>query len=148
MRKLPLLALLACLLALAGCDLVGRKPVHPFIEAKRVDLIVSATPPDGSGPVTETRQRTLSAEDRRDYEALLFTRPVPDRGELAACFVPHHFFRYFDARGRQVGEISICFCCDGAASSGNIPAGRELGADYGALEKLLRKWGVSTDVNC
>lgn len=70
---------------------------------------------------------------------------------VAGCFIPHHFFRYYDAQGRQLGELAVCYCCRGIGFS---PAFRSLGTneewrfDFQAVKKMLDEMRIPTDVNC
>lgn len=70
---------------------------------------------------------------------------------VAGCFIPHHFFRYYDARGRQLGELAVCYCCMGVEFS---PAFRSLRSneewrfDFDAVKAMLDDMRIPTDVNC
>ncbi len=70
----------------------------------------------------------------------------------AACFVPHHFFRMYDGKGKMIGEIAVYFCCLGIRAKPSLPLplpiGKELGADYKALAALARELGSTPKVNC
>lgn len=94
--------------------------------------------------------RTLSAAQRSDFEAALRSTKPPEM--IAACFVPHHFFRYYDQRGKQVGQIDVCFCCAGISASDaanlRLPPGQILDADYAKLRTLVRSVGEPTEVLC
>lgn len=68
-----------------------------------------------------------------------------------ACFIPHHFFRYYDGSGRQIGEIQVCYCCQGidmAPALRRIDSYDEWQFDFARVEKMLIEMGVSTDINC
>lgn len=152
------------LVALAACSqgavepaqtgeqvLIASAAVAPYPDAVEVRLFVST--PAGTEQV---EARKLSLPERQAFEQTLKLNNY-DRGPeyAAACFVPHHFFRYFDAAGKQVGEISVCFCCGGTASTPNIaaplPKGatyQELGVKYDALETLLKSWDIESEIGC
>lgn len=131
--------------------LISSAAVTPYPDAAEVRLYVST--PAGTEQV---EVRKLSLPERQAFEQTLKLDNY-DRGfeYAAACFVPHHFFRYFDAAGKQVGEISVCFCCGGTASTPNIsaplPKGatyQDLGVKYDALEVLLKSWDVESEIGC
>lgn len=71
---------------------------------------------------------------------------------LDACFIPHHFFRYYDSGGKKVGEVAVCFCCEGLLTSGSKALETEdramVGADYPRLKALVAELGEPTDVFC
>src|SRR5689334_1666272 len=95
-------------------------PAHPYPEATVVKLAVDNTEFDRrSGQVIEHPEtiRVLTSDQRATFETALHrirTVGFPPRYTGgAACFVPHHFFRYYSASGQRVGEIAVCFCCAG-----------------------------------
>jgi len=71
---------------------------------------------------------------------------------FAACFIPHHFFRYFDDSGKLVGELALCFCCAGVqqseGSSVRLSEDQMLVADFRKLESFVASLGERTDVLC
>jgi hypothetical protein len=97
----------------------------------------------------------LTANQRKIVDSSIYlnkmTKREAEKRMFAACFVPHHFFRYYDRAGRQIGELQICYCCAGIAMN---PALRpesiyeEWQFDFDAVEKMLKEMGVPTDVNC
>lgn len=151
-----------CLVVLAACGqgtqgasqtgeqvLIASVAVAPYPDAVEVRVFVS----DLQGG-EQVEARKLSLPERQAFEQTLKLNNY-DRGPeyAAACFVPHHFFRYFDAAGKQVGEISVCFCCGGTASTPNIAASLPKGATYQelvfkyeALETLLKSWDI--EIGC
>jgi len=162
--RIPTLAIAALLtLTLAACDgssepagknvvapsdqpaLPDQRVDNPFPTATQVRLYIG----DASGQVREQAGRALSPAQRVAFENALYLT-TPD--EMAACFIPHHFFRYYDKAGKEVGEVAICFCCEGAEATGqdNIKAGpgQVLTAHFDQLGKLVRALGVRTDVAC
>ena len=97
----------------------------------------------------------LTLEQRKVVDRSLFlyrmNKSEADRRIYASCFIPHHFFRYYDKAGRQIGELAVCYCCQGismnpALRSENIY--EEWQFDFEAVEKMLTEMGVPTDVNC
>ena len=165
MRKL----LLCLLLTLAGCHqaavnqgYIRETAVHPFPEASEVRLLVGEpeyTLRDGVPIHPGKPGRLLTPEQRRQFEALLkVLTPVDlspqesrEFGAMAACFIPHHFFQYFDARGHQIGEIAVCFCCGGiemAPDRLNLKDDRVFSVNYAKLEPLVQSWGERTNIDC
>ena len=129
-----------------------RKVKDPFPNASEVRLFVAGDYQKGSGkPIFSKKNGTiLSDVDRLRLEEALRFVAMPE--EMIACFIPHHFFRYFDDKGRQVGEVEVCFCCDGVAASGSNKLepkpGVILDADMKALETLVLDLGEPTQVHC
>lgn len=68
----------------------------------------------------------------------------------AACFVPHHFFRMYDEKGKMIGEIAVCFCCSGVRANPKLstPVGMEVAADYQDLAALVRELGSTPRIDC
>ena len=156
-----------CLIMVTSCDQSGkiskvekpfstvsevRKIKDPFPNASEVRLFVQvAYQKEGDEPIFSKKNGVvLSDADRLRLEDALRFVDMPD--EMAMCFVPHHFFRYFDDKGRQVGEVAVCFCCAGTAGSGSEklePKSDEiLDTDIKALEALVLDLGESTQVLC
>lgn len=124
----------------------------PFPNASEVRLFVEVgyDKDTGSPILNKTQGVILSKASRERFEHTLVFVPVPE--VMTACFIPHHFFRYFDSKGKQVGEVEVCFCCAGTTASGSDkldPKSDEmLSADYKALEKLVLELGEPTDILC
>lgn len=133
--------------------------IRPWPEATEVRLFVEdlsyderertgATMSNPKGVVLNAAQRATL-----DRSVTLYRMTVKEYATAvsAACFIPHHFFRYYDSGGRQVGELAVCYCCKGVSLA---PAFRPLRRaeewqfDYDAVGKMLKEMGVSTDVNC
>jgi hypothetical protein len=153
MKMRPLLLVFVALL-IASCDQSSqvRKIENPFPNASEIRLFVQVDYDKNSGePILKNATGVaLSAADRAQFEDTLKIVPIPD--EMTACFVPHHFFRYFDRSGKQVGEVAVCFCCAGARASGSDRlegrADEMLSADFQALEKVILELGEPTQVLC
>lgn len=141
-------------------ELVSETPVHPYPQATSVRLFVEQEwdleQRPAATPYVESAGRLLTPAQRRAFEAALSKRSRRG-GSVAACFIPHHFFRYYDARGRQVGEVAVCFCCSGAAATPQLfpyEGGilkrhqNELAFDREQLKALIRSLGLPTDVWC
>jgi hypothetical protein len=147
------LGLFAAILA-AACSPQSdqaRSVGDPYPNASEVRLFVETGYDDEGEPIlASAKGRTLTEGERRAFEGTLRIEPAPD--EVTACFIPHHFFAYFDARGRKIGEIAVCFCCAGvsATPSGAISLDSDemLSADYAALETLVKGMDQPTQVAC
>lgn len=170
MRKTISILGLAAALCLAGCGHddssrssqqqpeqslpaagVSHAVKNPFPGAREVRLFVGkGYGPDGMQIFSKPGGRLLTADALADFEGALRVEKAPEA--MAACFIPHHFFRYYDARGKQIGEISICFCCSGVrASEGakiSVGSNQILTADYKKLEALVLRLGEPTEVLC
>ena len=165
------LLLLGVCMCLASCDgrfelpppgyrptyLVQITPARLYPEATEVRLAIQNDFAWVGGKLVEHKHATtvLSPQQREAFEQTLHrTRligfPPPDEaGARPACFVPHHFFRYYDRHGRHVGEVAVCFCCSGFEATPNpASAGGELGVDILAVKELVRRMGVPTDIAC
>jgi len=153
LHKSRMLLCFAAVLA-AGCSMEPDPPRNlgnPYPDASELRLFVHSNYDESGKPVlTKEAGRTLTAEERQAFERTLRIEPAPD--EYSACFIPHHFFAYFDPEGKKVGEIEVCFCCAGVQASPEIvaPIGPDevLSADYDALEKLVQSMGEPTDIEC
>lgn len=71
---------------------------------------------------------------------------------MTACFIPHHFFEYYDASGRKIGEIQICFCCAGLdvspGSRVKLSGEQRLAGDFKKLAALVASMGEPTNIEC
>jgi hypothetical protein len=160
-------AALACLLLLSACSDSAnspstgvaeepaqaellRTPFAPFPEATDVRLFISETGPDG--PFVEPAGRRLSVADRSAFEQTLAAVTYSaGPSEAAACYVPHHFFRYFNDAGQEVGEVAICFCCKEARlTPDTLPAGPYVVLDFDEprLREVIAALSLPTDVGC
>jgi hypothetical protein len=163
--------LIAFGLALAACHKPPAPPparpqghvevsaVQPFPEAASVRLFVEAGYDEKTDqPIyRDPKGLLLTPDRRRAYESLLQVKtPVnlPPDDEffwMTSCFIPHHFFRYFDKTGRQIGEIAVCFCCSGidmTPSRLRLRDEQRFSADYAKLEALIGSWGEPTNIHC
>ena len=155
--------LIALLLLSGGCDKIpthakkidlseraGERhdAVHPFPQAAEVRLFTAHT--DQNMKVTYDKGRSLTAAQRRAYEALLYVQTDGDLS-VAACFDPHHFVRYYDAKGKKIGEVAVCFCCGGVEmtpSNWHLRDNQLFTFNYVKLKALIASWGVDTDIDC
>ena len=126
---------------------------NPYPSAGEVRLFVE-TDYDAKGePIySKPKGRVLTAGQRAEFESLIAVHTISPVEEFAACFVPHHFFRYFDKAGKLVGEVEVCFCCAGVQQSdgSNVRLTKDemLVADFGKLHSFVASLGERTDVQC
>jgi len=166
-NRLPLFALLLAL-ACTGChrqpstdgkDWLAHKPAaaplgpvrNAFPTAATVRLFVETGYSAGGDPIySKPSGVSLTQRQRAQFEAALVVQPMPD--EDAACFIPHHFFRYYDKSGKPLGDVAVCFCCGGVRASGssNIVTGpnQELSANFGQVAQLIESMGEPINVLC
>lgn len=128
-----------------------RRVTNPFPGATELRLFVEVGYTKDSKPVLSKRKGVLlDAAQRKAFEDSLVITVAPEYDTM--CFIPHHFFRYYDANGKLLGGVSVCFCCDGVAASGSKalepPTDALLSADYQKLKKLVAALGEPTDVLC
>lgn len=136
--------------------LVSRTPVKPYPQAVIARLFVqNGRGADGDLVYVLPDGRRLTNRERQAVEATLSLSSYTAASADAACFVPHHFVRYYDAAGVQVGEIAICFCCAGVRATPDITGPVAEGADYTrldfdfeALKAVFQQMGVAIDFGC
>lgn len=145
-KKATLIAA-SLLLTCGGCN---QSAQIPFPAATSVRLFVEVGANDGVPIFNNPAGHILTASQRANFEAALHMVKAPD--EMAACFIPHHFFRYYDKQGKQIGEFEVCFCCDGIEVSGAptlvADPSQMLSADYAKVKDLVRDLGEPTDIDC
>lgn len=97
----------------------------------------------------------LNAAQRATLDkSVTLYRMTPEEYEnaaYAACFIPHHFFRYYDSNGRQLGELAVCYCCRGIrlpSTFREIRNDEEWRFDYEAVKKMLEGMSIPTNVHC
>ena len=95
--------------------------IVPYPNATRVNLLVGdlasktrkltdSSNPDGVD-LTDDQRVELAKTLRKVTVA---RKPMEDEFKSAvgdACFVPHHFFRFYNKEDDEIGEIAVCFCC-------------------------------------
>lgn len=137
----------------------GSVPFAPWPEAAEVRLFVEDLSIDEQRRTGTWTSRPngirLTADQRAivDQSVHLYRMTKREAGKRAivGCFIPHHFFRYYDKAGRQIGELQICYCCQGIAME---PAIRPVSIydewqfDFPRVEKMLHEMGVPTDISC
>ena len=139
-------------------DLVRRDLLRPFPTATSVRLFVESGKYESDGrPIfTQVKGRSLTESQRAQLDAAVWIEtPIKvsdDWYSMDACFIPHHFFRYFDASGRKLGEVQVCFCCEGVAVESDkqfkLADGQRLNGDFGKLKAMISAMGEPTDIEC
>ena len=133
---------------------VPNKPFrNPFPSASEVRLFVETDyDPKGKPSYSKPQGRVLTASQRAELESLISVHAISPDQEFAACFIPHHFFRYIDNAGKVVGDVAVCFCCAGveqsAGSNVRLTKGQMLVADFRKLKSFVSSLGERTDVQC
>ena len=135
----------------AASDVPEVRGFKPFADASSVRLFVERGYDKQGNPMfTKSRGLLLSKDQRSKFEATLHSRKIPEA--VIGCFIPHHFFKYYDKNDKEIGEFEVCFCCGGIRTNGAsgivIPSGHELSLDYKALESLIKALGEPTDILC
>lgn len=133
--------------------------IRPWPEATEVRLFVEDLSYD-------ERQRTgvsmsnpkgvvLNAVQRVTLDkSVTLYRMTPEEYEnaaYAACFIPHHFFRYYDSNGRQLGELAVCYCCRGIGlptTFREIRDDEEWQFDFEAVKTMLEGMNIPTNIHC
>ena len=126
---------------------------NPFPNASEVLLFVETDYDARGEPIySKPKGRVLTASQRAEFESLIAVHTISPDEVSAACFIPHHFFRYFDKAGKLLGEIQVCFCCAGVqqseGSNVRLTEGQELVADFAGLHSFVSSLGERTDVQC
>ena len=136
-------------------------PAHPYATATQVRLTIENDYAWVDKKLVEHRHavRVLSPQERQAFEhAVRRVRLVgfvpKTRAEAIgpACFVPHHYFRYYDAQGKQIGQLAVCFCCLGAQAEPRLAFeggdADSLRVNIPAVKSFVRSLGLPTDVAC
>lgn len=94
----------------------------------------------------------LTQAQRAQFESLIQVHTLTPDEPIAACFIPHHFFRYYNKAGKQIGELQVCFCCAGVEQSGasdvHLTKDQTLSADFTRLKAFVQSLGEPTNVQC
>jgi len=128
-----------------------RRVTNPFPGATEVRLFVEVGYTNDNKPILSKRKGVrLNAAQRKAFEDSLKMIAAPEYE--TACFLPHHYFRYYDASGKEIGDVAVCFCCYGVGASGSSalepPSGAMLSADYRSVEALVAALGEPTNILC
>ena len=126
--------------------ITSEKSLPVFPTAVRVNLIIRGYDKKRGSYSLDPDGVDLSNAQRAEFERAIRQVAVAELGD--ACFVPHHFFRYFDSKGKMIGQIAICFCCSGGQAYPKLPRHGILEFDVDAIERLVKKMKLPTDVDC
>lgn len=74
-------------------------------------------------------------QPQRERLAALSRTPGALNDELTKCFIPHHTFVAYDAKGRPLTEMTVCFMCD-MVDIGPLGGSRLRGVTAAALNEL------------
>ena len=137
--------------------------LNPYPEAVRVNLLVGDKAVRTSFEEKDLRKSSqpegydLTDAERRQFENSIQGVKIRNAGpdtpmmSMSACFVPHHFFRYYDRSDNLVGEISVCFCCydyRAAPKLTSIAPVDYVEMDFETVENLVAEMGHPTDIAC
>lgn len=156
------LVVLALTLNLLACkpkhDIISMSAVRPFPEAASVKLFVEKNLNGKTIELGKPNGLLLSPRQRLQYENTLKVwtaiRLSKDStfGGHAMCFIPHHFFRYYDRTGKEIGEVAVCFCCQRVEMTPEerlpLANNQELVFHPEKLDPLLKSWSQPTRVGC
>ena len=133
-----------------------QEPLSVYPTAERVNLLIRDKYDEKRGEYSSnpigvdlTNAQRTQLED--SFKKIVIVRPAGigyPVGSEAACFIPHHFFRYYDATGMKIGEIKICFCCAGGSATPSLADDQGVFFDVDAIEQLVEEMKLPTDGNC
>ena len=143
------LAVLGLMSAGAAPDAGVKKP-YPYISTAKVvgygfNLRKKGRPectmpvnPDGTlCKSVEGPGKTLSPAQVLELNKLMSAKNTFG-GDVSKCFIPHHAFVYYDASGKVVGQLSICFMCDRLRGAPKVKAKPRKGYKTGLSKKRLK----------
>jgi hypothetical protein len=92
---------------------------------------------------------TLTVEQREIIENNIAIEPIESEIERDACFIPHHFIKYYKS-DKQIGEVAICFCCEGVEIAGESYDNAKFYIEFKLynIEKLLKTMDIPTNIDC
>lgn len=124
-------------------------------EAASVRLFVEDIPYDEIGPNGNGMSNPAGVKLTKTQQALVsnaMTRKTyTDERAIVGCFIPHHFFRFYDVGGKQIGELQVCYCCGGVAlrpARYGLADKQYWGFDYDGVAKMMAEMGISSQVQC
>lgn len=127
--------------------------INPYPKAVRAELYVAEFDyPDGDTKVVsrEWSHKALTPAQLAQIESNILRRHPDLNGAVAACCDPHHFIRYYDKKGLQVGEVAICFCCGCVRTMPIVQRmeAQEIAFRREEMKALMQRLGVPIDVGC
>lgn len=138
-----------------------KTPALVYPEATMVKLFVSAE--SNFNPVFKESDGIILTDAQRAKVASAFSYIDvlevinSDERVFAACFDPHHFFRYYNTSGKLIGEVQVCFCCGNTFSKPQVFTNELYAAhddkktweiDQAVLYSLVKEMGLEPDVGC
>ena len=126
-------------------------------DAVEVRLFVEGLPfretPHVQALMDQTAGLPLTGADREILDrSLIRYRLLPsEQHATPACYDPHHIFRYFNAKGEQVGKLEVCYCCRQVRVYSDDPRrarGEVFDFDFEGAATMLKAMNVPTDINC
>ena len=73
----------------------------------------------------------------------ILNEPASFQHFFAKCFIPHHAFVLYNAKGKAVAQVSICFECDRVSIEPSQPKSRSLSQQgYRQLQTLCKELGL------
>lgn len=140
------------ILLLAACNQITANSTERVVSFPKDAVVQLFYGDDGTEANLGTPGPRLSDKQIKKLEGNIYIRKIEADEEFAACFIPHHFFRYFDKKGKELGVISVCFCCYGASlddfGASPVKTDEHLYMRHGRMEALVKELGVPTDINC
>lgn len=133
------------------------EPLSVFPAATRVNLLIKngrltshepSTNPDGVD-LTKQQRQELESAIKKSVTVRPAGKDYPGEGS-DACFIPHHFFRYYDISGKKIGEIEICFCCEGGDANPALASSNRESEFYDVkrIKALVKKMNLPTETQC
>ena len=133
------------------------EPIAIYPMGARVNLLIKNSLLNGPELSTKPDGVDLTTAERLEFEQSIkksvTVRPAgkdyPGEG-ADACFIPHHFFRYYDAKGTKIGEVEICFCCTGGIAKPSLTTRNDEHEvfDVERIKALVGKMKLPTDASC
>jgi hypothetical protein len=60
----------------------------------------------------------------------------------AACYNPHHLFLFYDASGKLINSVELCFSCTGVSTNPQLPEKNWSRHDFRKLAKVCEDCGI------
>ena len=141
-------------LSIASTTLAGGLEPFPGVKYSRIKAFYfndEGGRPECDMPLNEDGSLCSSVQgpgkvlSKKQVKKLLTTLndPASYQRLFAKCFVPHHALVAYNAKGKPVAQVSICFKCDRLYTEPSKPNSRSLsGQGQAALQNLCRDLGL------
>jgi hypothetical protein len=120
-------ALLLLLLSAVGLSAENSWPAVPFTTVRAYSWAAEAANDDGAirpgmklAPRAINKKGTLLTVDQVHRLQETVSKPNP-RADLSVCYNPHNAFVFYNAAGKPVAYLELCFSCIGNRSQPPIP---------------------------